>query len=116
MKRVVVVHLLFDFAHESGIKGGEKELGGGEVIRLVVLVVTEELLRAESLCGRDGVARVTLDDVRHHGGALRIREVGDGVHPTIDEMVPDGVLKVDETARLGKEGRHAGTTKVVPLL
>ncbi|KAI2497946.1 hypothetical protein MHU86_16552 [Fragilaria crotonensis] len=116
VKRVIVVHFLFDLAHESGIKGREKKLGGGEVVRLVVLVVTKNLLGAESLRCRDGVARVAPDDVRHHGGAFGIGEVSDGVHPAVDEMVPNGVLEVDETTRLGKEGRHAGTTKVVPLL
>jgi hypothetical protein len=31
-------------------------------------------------------------------------------------MVPDSVLKVNETAGLRQESRHASTTKVVPLL
>jgi hypothetical protein len=32
VKRVVVVHFLLDFAHDIGIKGREKELGGNEVV------------------------------------------------------------------------------------
>ncbi len=63
MERVVVLSFLLDFAHESGIKRREKELGGGEIVRFVVLVVEENLVGAESLGSRDGVARVTLDDV-----------------------------------------------------
>jgi hypothetical protein len=44
-----------------------EKLGGGEIVRFVVLVVDEELLGAESLGGCDGVAGVTLDNVCHCG-------------------------------------------------
>jgi hypothetical protein len=42
-----------------------KEFGGGKVIWFVVLVVEAELLGAMSLGGCNGVARVTLDNIRH---------------------------------------------------
>jgi hypothetical protein len=47
------------------LKRGEKELGGREIVCFVVLVVEENLLGTESLGGRNGVAGVTLDNVRH---------------------------------------------------
>jgi hypothetical protein len=59
---------------------------------------------------------VTLDDSGHCRRDLRIGEVCDDIHPTIGEIVPDSVQKVNEAAGLRKESRHAGTTKVVPLL
>jgi hypothetical protein len=65
MEHVVILSFLFDFAHESGIQRGKKELGGGEIVCFVVLVVEENLLGAESLGGRDGVVGMTLDDVQH---------------------------------------------------
>ena len=116
MKRVVVIHFLLDFAHKSRVERRKKELGCGEIVRFVVLVVEEKLLGTKSFGSRDGVAGVTFDDIRHRHGVLRIWEVGNGVHPTIGEMVPNSILKVDETAGLRKEGRHASTTEVVALL
>jgi hypothetical protein len=113
---VVVLRFLFDFAHESGIERGEEKLGGGKIVCFVVLVVEDKLLRAESLAGCNGVAGVTLDNICHHGRVLRIGEIGIGVHSTPGTMVPDSVLKVNETAGLCKESPNAGTTKVVPLL
>ncbi len=116
MERVVVFCFLLDFAHESGVKGSEKELGGGEIVCFVVLVVEENLVGAESLRCRDGVAGVAPDDICHHGEALRIAEVSDGIHSAINEIIPYSVLKIDETAGLSEEGRHAGATKVVAVM
>jgi hypothetical protein len=65
MERVVVLSFLLDFAQESGTKRGEKELDGREIVCFVVLVVEENLPGIESLGGRNGVAEVTLDNVRH---------------------------------------------------
>ncbi len=72
MKRVVVFSFLLDFAHEGRIERGKEELGGGEVVCLIVLVVAEKLQGAKSLRCRDGVAGVAPDDICHHGGAPRI--------------------------------------------
>ncbi len=116
MEQVVVFYFLLDFAHESGVKRREKELGGGEIVHFVVLVVEENLVGAKSLRCRDGIAGVAADDICHHGGALRIGEVSDGIHSAINEMIPFSVLKINETAGLSEEGRHAGATKVVALL
>ncbi len=82
----------------------------------VVLVVEENLQGTESVGGRNGVVGVTLDDVGHCRRVLRIGKVSDGIHPTIGEMVPDSVLKVNKAAGLCKESCRAGTIKVVPLL
>ena len=76
----------------------------------------EKLLGAESLCSRDGVARVAFDNILHRGQVFKIGEIGNGVHPTIGDMVTDSFLEVDEAAGLREEGCHAGTTKAVPLL
>ncbi len=66
MEQVVVHRFLLDFVHESGIKRGEKELGGGKIICFVALVVEENLLGMESYGGcKNGVAGVTLDNVQH---------------------------------------------------
>ncbi len=74
------------------------------------------MLGAESLGGSNGVAGVTLDNFQHCQRVLRIGEVSNGIHSAIGEMIPDSILKVNEAAGLRKESRHAGTTKVVPLL
>ena len=116
MERVVIFSFLLDFAHESRFKRRKKILGGGEIIGLVVLIVEKGLLGAESLGGRDGVSGVTLDDIRHRRFTFGIGEVSDSIHPTIGEMVPDSVLKIDEAAGLLELSRYAGTTEVVPLL
>jgi hypothetical protein len=64
MERVIILSFLFDFAHESRIQRGKEELGGGKIVCFVILVVEENLLGAESLGGCNGVAGVTLEDVR----------------------------------------------------
>jgi hypothetical protein len=65
MESVVILSFIFDFAQESGIQRGKAELGGGKIVCFVALVVGENLLGAESLGSCNGLAGVTLDDVRH---------------------------------------------------
>ncbi len=61
----------------------------------------------ESFGRCNGVTGVTLDNICHHGQVLRIGKLGNGVHPTVGEMVPDSVLIVDKTAGLSVESWHA---------
>lgn len=46
------------------------EFGSGEMVcSIILLVIQDELLGTKSPGGHDGVAGVTLDDIRHHGRA-----------------------------------------------
>lgn len=62
------------------------------------------------------MAGVSLDDICHFRGILRIGESRNGVHPTVGEVVRNSVLGVNKSTGLRKESCHACTTKVVPLL
>ena len=59
---------------------------------------------------------MTLDNICPCWHIFRIRGKGNGVHPTIGEVVSDSVLDVKKAADLCDEGCHAGTTKAIPLL
>jgi hypothetical protein len=76
VKRVLILHFLFDFASESRYERGDEKLGGGDIVPFVVLVAREDFLGTESLGGCDSVAGMTLGDICHHGRVLRIGEIG----------------------------------------
>ena len=67
---------------------------------LVVLVVQHELFGAKSLSGLDRVTRVAFDNISHQQLVLGVGKVRDAVHSAIGDMIPNGVLEIDETALL----------------
>ncbi|KAI2491562.1 hypothetical protein MHU86_23013 [Fragilaria crotonensis] len=85
----------------------EHELDGSAIITLVVLVVQHELLGAESLGGLDSV---TNGFGRRSSSAAhsRGRKVCNAIHSTVGEMIPNGVLEINEAA-----GREKGVGKPV---
>ncbi len=86
------------------------------VVVLFILVVQHVLFGTESLGGLNRVARVAFDNVGCQQFVFRVRRVGNAVHSTIGEVIPNGISEINETAGWGEGGRHASAAEVVALL
>ena len=86
------------------------------VVVLFILVVQHVLFGTESLGGLNRVARVAFDNVGCQQFVFRVRRVGNAVHSTIGEVIPNGISEINETAGWGEKGCHAGAAVVVIFL
>jgi hypothetical protein len=59
---------------------------------------------------------VSLDTVHHGSWDAWVGDVGNGVHPGVDEMLPDLVLEGRQVACAIELGGQSGLAMVVPFL
>ena len=71
---------------------------------------------SKSLDRLDGVPGVGLDNICHLGSIRRIMEIGNRVHPSVLEMIPDNALKANQVVRRLEESLVSLAPEVVAFL